>query len=269
MKSLSSIIKGERIRNQSIINFSERLSAIHIEYEEDDTKVVNTALTKGAAFEGSDTLEEDTAVEEGSEQILKEAQIAAARILEEANQEAQTIVSKALEIERQIKENAEVTKAKLLSEASAQRDSILEEAAQAAMQIKESAYIEKQKLIKSTEGEMVETLMTLLDYLISEEVFNNTQWVTYIVKRMLDQEVAKQEVKVILSPKLYERLTEADKEQIMGLKEVATFEVAESLNDTTCKVDIGQGSISYDVEEGLKKVFSDMRVLKKIAQETV
>ena len=91
---MSSIIKGERIRNQSIINLSERFKAIHIEYEkaeiEDEAfKAVDDSailIREDEVSDKEETVENHLQQENTQDEILREAREMANQIIAEAKQ---------------------------------------------------------------------------------------------------------------------------------------------------------------------------------------
>ena len=260
---MSSIIKGERIRNQSIINLSERFQALHIEYEKNEIEDEALVTASQLNTEIEDNLVEMSHLQK--EEILLEAKKEADLILKEAHQKAEEILAQALQKAEEIKGEAQSQQTQLLAQIEEKTSAILEDAEKEAESIKLQATEEKRMLIDSTESEMVEVLQQLLTYLVGEEVYNNTQWLTCIVKRMLEECHTKEIIKICIAPTLFEHLTESQKNELQALGENIILEERSTLNETTCVVETTQGSISYDVKEGLERVISQIKTLEKLS----
>lgn len=277
---MSSIIKGERIRNQSVINLSERFKAIHIEYEKAEIEnealdSINSNHVTNGLHEMPSTFEQETVHEVVNEplvdsqqkrdEILLEAHQMAQQIVEEAKQHAEEILSGALAKAEELKEDTRAKQTQLLYETQTKTEIILEEATKEAEKIKKQAYEEKETLIKSSEDELTEVLQKLLGHIISEELFENTQWLKCLVGKMLQECPTKEEIKIYVSVKVFEELTESTKESIQALGDQVILEVKSTLSDTTCIVETKQGNIVYDVIEGMERVISEIKILQKLS----
>lgn len=267
---MSSIIKGERIRNQTIINLSERFKAIHIEYEkaELEDEVLEDGHSHSEHIELDGDAQEEMLLAEShqkKEEILSEAQQMAEKIIEEAKQHAEEILSGALAKAEELKEDTRNKQTQLLYETQAKSEAIIEEATKEAETIKAQAYEEKEVLIKSSEEEVTNVLQKLLSHIISEELFENTMWIKCMVKKMLYECQTKEEIKVCMAPAVFNQLTEEAKKQIEALGEKVTIETRNTLSETTCIVETKQGNIVYDVMEGFERVISEIKTLEKLS----
>lgn len=249
MRSLSSIIKGERIRTQSIIDFSTR--QIDVLAEED---YINET-TDQSSFDEKEQLESI------QEKQLKEIQELIDAKLEEADNQVRQMLSEAIQKSQAIEEEAKQLKTHMLFEMTKEKEEVLEEARKQAEHILANAHKEKEELIMSTEGELVETLITLLNHIISEEMNYQVDWVKYLVRKMLSKEEILGKVKVIISPILYARLSEKEFDAIKGIRKDLEIETRDNLNETTCMIEFNQGSIVYDISQGLERVINDTRIL--------
>lgn len=249
MKSLSSIIKGGRIRNQTVINLSERLSIPPVECEPTDFQV--------------DEVTPDSFEQEQMDLVQLKIQ----QLLEEAQKTADGLIKAAQEEAQDIQEKAKHRSQSLLEEASNKQYNILEKAHKTSAQIIEDAYKEKAHIIKNIEGELTETLITLLQYLVGEEVYHNTSWVLCVVRRMLAHDNFKKNIRIFLSEATYNRLTADEKEKLLALKEEVSLHISETLSNTECKVETDEGAIEYDVAAGLDRVISDVRILRDLNEE--
>ncbi len=249
MRSLSSIIKGERIRTQSIIDFSTR--QIDVLAEED---YINETIDQSS-------FDEKEQLESIQEKQLKEIQELIDAKLEEADNQVRQMLSEAIQKSQAIEEEAKQLKTHMLFEMTKEKEEVLEEARKQAELILANAHKEKEELIMSTEGELVETLITLLNHIISEEMNYQVDWVKYLVRKILSKEEILGKVKVIISPILYTRLSEKEIDAIKGIRKDLEIETRDNLNETTCMIEFNQGSIVYDISQGLERVINDTRIL--------
>ncbi|MDF2594862.1 MAG: hypothetical protein K0R69_1203 [Clostridia bacterium] len=258
MRLLSSIIKGGRIREQKIINLSERFSAVSGESEITD-------------FSPN---QETSLVPQQEEIVLLEEQInlmheKASAVLREAEGKAKEIIEAALQQAKEIKETVQEEKINLLNETFNQQNKMIETAKKEAEQIVQDAQTEKKHIIGNIEEELAQTLMSLLQYLIGEEVYRNIDWLLCIVKKMLSNDVFKEEIKVFISPAMYNKLTEENKETIKAIKNGVTLHSLDTMKDTSCRVETEEGAIEYDIKDGLDRVISDIDILKNLKQEYI
>ncbi|WP_054738610.1 FliH/SctL family protein [Cellulosilyticum ruminicola] len=274
---MSSIIKGERIRNQSIINLSERFKAIHIEYEkaeiEDEAFERINHTTIGVAqnevlatiVDNTETVATHLLQQNVPDEIIEEAQQMAAQILADAKQRAEEILSEALAKAQGIKEDTRAKQTQLLYETQEKMQSMLEEAHQEAKIIKRQAHEEKEELIRSSEKELTEVLQKLLGHIVSEELFDNTDWLACLVHKMLQECPTKEEIIVCVSPETYEKLSEEVKTNIIASGDKIKLEVKNNVSNTACIVETKQGNIVYDVMKGLERVISQIKILDKLS----
>lgn len=270
---MSSIIKGERIRNQSVINLSERFKAIHIEYEkaeiEDEAfKVVDDSAIvtrEDDALDHQETVENHLQQENTQDEILQEARQMANQIIAEAKQHAEEILSGALAKAESIKEETRAKQTQLLYETQEKTQSLLEGAHQEAEMIKRQAYEEKEELIRSSENELTEVLQKLLGHIISEELFDNTKWLQCLVHKMLQECPTKEEIIVYVSPETYDKLSEDVKANIVASGDKVRLEAKNNVSNTACIVETKQGNIVYDVMEGMERVVSEIKILDKLS----
>lgn len=260
MRLLSSIIKGGRIREQKIINLSERFSDIDSQIESNDF-----LSNQEVALAPQQEAEAIFLKEEQISRVYEEAENA----LHEAKEKAKQILEEAIGKAEEIKKTAQIEKNGLLNEARDKQNSIIEAAKKEAEQIVQEAKAEKKHIIGNTEKELAQTLMTLLQYLIGEEVYHNIDWLLCIVRKMLSNDIFKKEIKILVSPTMYNKLTVEHKKSIEQIKEGVTLQSSETIKDTECRVETEQGAIEYDVKEGLDKVLSDIDILKNLKQESL
>ena len=255
MRLLSNIIKGGRIRNQSIMDFSLR-NTHEVEGEEIE-EIKDELFESKQEGKHSETLEMKQRQLQEIEHIINEK-------ISDANQKAEQIIAAALERAQYIESDAQTRKNDMIFEMNQEKEGLLAKAKEKAEQIQLEAYEEKKAILASTEEEVTQTMIILLQHIIGEELNYHTDWVSCLVKKMLSDQDTDEKVKVILSPSLFERLPKAQKEAITQIKKQVVLETCEALNDTTCMVETSHGSIRYDVQEGLERVISDIRILQNV-----
>lgn len=249
MRSLSSIIKGERIRTHSVIDFSTRQveKSIQEKYIKETTEQIN--------------FQQEEQLIDFKEEKLKEVQKVVDEKLKEADFKVRQMLLEAVEKANTLQEEANQLKTQILFEIEEQKAVILEEAQQKAERIIAGAYEEKKEIIKNTEDELVETLIGLLNHIISEEMNYHSDWVKCLVRKMLNKEGISGRIKVIISPILYTRLSENELQAIEAISKDLIVETREQINETTCIIEFNQGSIVYDIAQGLERVIKDIRML--------
>ena len=257
MRSLSNIIKSGRIRSQSFLDLSQRqLSEMIVRetYESDLSLNVNSKETDVTT---------ELIHKRKEELYLLEEEIQRKR--EEANRKIEEILSEAYSKSDLLLNEAAEEKNKVLQEAHQRQAEIIQLAEDEANQIKSSAEKEKQALLESVEDEVVDTMITLLQHLISEELQHNVAWLKLVVRKMLLNDLTTESFKLLVSPHnmiLIEQNQTSFKE---GISKVTNIECDETLNDTTCILETSQGKIEYDVSQGLEKMITEIRMLKGIS----
>ena len=252
MRSLSNIIKGGRIRKETMIDFSERYAAMQANADDAELALEQTEEEKSFSV---------------FEEKMNEANEKAAQLIEEANEKAEKILQDALSNAKYIEEKAKNNEIEMQAQIDEERARLLEDTKSECSRLLEEAQAEKARIINESEGEIVNILQQLLQYIVSEELFNHTEWLECVVKRMLADERLKNPVKVLISPQLYERLSEKDRQSIENLRKEVTIEETDEVSDTACKLITGEGCVEYDLNEGLKRVISEIQILSHVKQE--
>lgn len=252
---MSSIIKSGRIRSRSILDLSERvipeLESVRNEVEIETERSVNDEAFN---LEAISQKENELKVLEG---LIKEK-------LAEADHKADRILSDATEKAQMIEKNIRDKEKEILADAYHKQEEILKQAKEEAMTIRKLASDEKKSMLEAIEGEVVEVIITLLQHIISEEVTGNVQWLKLVVRRLLLQEKINEETTLLVSANTMTYLEKDKDELVASLSKLSAIEVSESLNDTTCVLVTNQGNIEYDINDGLRKVVSELRILRDL-----
>ena len=237
---MSNIIKGGRIRSQSYLDLSQRLKPEILKiYDERQCETEQVEVF-------DDSIEK---IEERKKELA---------FLEE-------MLAQTIEKCKAMEQQAIDKKAEILAQAQDRQDEMIQLAYDEAEAIKKSAYLEKQSLLKSVEGEVVETMISLLRHIISEELNENVEWLKLVVRKMLLQDQTTETFKLRVSIHNMQMI-ERDKAHFMeGISKVTQIESDETLNDTTCILETSQGNIEYDVSQGLERMMTEIRIVKGIS----
>lgn len=271
---MSSIIKSQKIRNESIIDFSSRLAIesdlIDPDFEEGDSIIeqfdqvesdresVSEAEVIAHQEERLRTKEE---IGEYRQKQLREIQELIDLKLKEADEKIDRQYAELVLKTKSEEENINNIKTGILFEAELEKQKILTEALEEAENIKEEAIQQKKELLASTEDEVIKTVEYMVESIISDELKYDTRWLKILVKKMIYKDNLEGEINVRISPKLYERLSNEYVSQIKDLRDGIEVIQDESVSETACIVTCEQGTINYDVSEGLQRVLQDIRIL--------
>lgn len=185
--------------------------------------------------------------------------------MSEADSKIESMLAEAIEKAQSIENSARDKETNMLAETYHRQEEIIAKAEEEAEAIKKAALDEKREMLKAVEGEVVETIITLLQHIISEEIDGHVEWLKLVVRRILLQEEIDEDTTLLVSSHNMIRLEEEKNQFINSLSKLTTIEVSESLNDTTCVLVTSQGNIEYDINEGLRKVVSELRILKGLS----
>lgn len=185
--------------------------------------------------------------------------------MSEADSKIESMLAEAIEKAQSIENSARDKETNMLAETYHRQEEIIAKAEEEAEAIKKAALDEKREMLKAVEGKVVETIITLLQHIISEEIDGHVEWLKLVVRRILLQEEIDEDTTLLVSSNNRIRLEEEKNQFINSLSKLTTIEVSESLNDTTCVLVTSQGNIEYDINEGLRKVVSELRILKGLS----
>ena len=252
---MSNIIKGGRIRSQGYLDLSQRLKPEIEKKYNDEQGELEAVEISDAHMELIQKREEELAL------IEKEIQ----KKKEDADKQIEELLADAVKRCEEMKKRIADEKIALLAEAHEKQAEILQLAQHEAEAIKTSAYQEKKALLESVEGDVVETMISLLKHIISEEMHENVDWLRLVVRKMLLEDQTTETFKLRVSP-YNMNLIEVEKTHFMeGISKVTQIEADETLNNTTCVLETSQGNIEYDVSQGLEKMITEIRILKGIS----
>lgn len=255
---MSSIIKSGHIKQGSIINLQERIQPTYInepELIQDDSNEDVQAIELEPKINYNELLE--TALKQKED------------ILIQAKQEAEEIIARSYEKIRDTEEQEVKRIEQMCQEAKEQAEGIIQDAKEKEQQIIESAYSEKRKILEQVAPEVTEVIKMLVSHILYEEVAKGNQWISYVVKKMILKEELLGDLVVYLSPSVLERITPEEYKEFESIKNQITLEADESLNDMTCMVETAEGSILYDLSEGIDKIIKDLTALKQLTIEAV
>lgn len=250
---MSNIIKGARVRSESILDLSSRVFPV-----QEESTCKQEDINHDEVILIDETIKEKQAELLGLEELIQKQ-------LEEANKRAEEIVNAGYERAKEIESSAQTQAEVIISEASRQQEEMLKNAGERAADIKAHAIAEKEEMLLAVEGEVVETIIKLTQHIISKELVHNTNWIKYLVRKMLMQEAVSEEVILRISNTNKQYLESEKEELIASLSKLAEIEADETLNETTLVLVTSQGNIEYDVSYGLDQVISELRILKSLS----
>ena len=241
---LSSIIKNYRtLQGESIsigiektfdLQESEPVEEKKLQVQEDYKKVEQEARNK-------------------AKKILSDAKIQAEALLEEAHLQKEKLLSSCYEEIQRLKQEA--TDKILLDQKHTEEtiNNLLEE-----------AYKEKQSILAQAEPELVEILQVLLHTIIDVKITSGIEWLTLLVKKMVESEHIYEAVKVHVPSSLYHQYAKDLEGAFEDLRFPVEIEPSGQLEETSCLVETQVGSIYYDIREGLQKVLDEIKILSAI-----
>ena len=279
---MSSIIKSQRVRNESVIDFSARQITELDDLQEDELEVVSGALLKnetdlsttdhnegelGTTNSNSEVeqLEDDYRTKEDIQKYkrkqLHEIQELIDLKLREADENINRMHTEMVLKTKKEQVELENTKKAILFEAEVGKQKILDDAKKQADIIIEKAIEEKRDLLINSEDEMVKTIAYLVETIVSDELNYETRWIKMLIKKMLYKDELIGEISIKISPNLYSRLSDTEIDAILTLKDCVKITQDEMINETSCIISCEQGIIKYDVSDGIKRVLQDVRIL--------
>lgn len=216
--------------------------------------------------EAQDTLVADWVVHKREELLIMEQEMQ--ERIKAASKKHDEILAQAHEKANKIEQEAMLERERILSEAYEKEQSLLRQCEEEIKEKHQAALLEKEQLLQSVEGEVVETMIKLLQHIISEEFNSHSEWLLLVVKKMLSSEKIEGKAVLAVSSLQYKQLTQSDEVLSVTLSKLAEIKEDVELSDTTCKLITPEGCIEYDVQQGLEKVVSELRILQRVAQET-
>lgn len=242
MRLLSSIIKSHRVTGEKVIEIGKQLILPRVhECDHDepvDQKQYEALIEKAQK-------EKEILIEEAQDQI---------RIMQ---QEAKIALQ---ERERQQREDM----IRLEEEARIKAKQIEEQAYIRADELRKRAELEKEQILAEAEPEIVALVQKLVGHIIHEELVHHTEWITLLVRKIYQHEMTKESITVSMNPQIYERLSDKQKEELMHMGEGIRLKTDENMSVTRCEFETSQGSISYDIEEGLDKILKELAILQSL-----
>lgn len=199
--------------------------------------------------------------------LYEEALKAKEVILAEAKKQVSEMIEEAHECAQIMEQKAATESQRILQEANTQADKMIQTAKQEVEHLIEVAYQEKQQILNQAEPEVVEIIETLVGHIIHEEVARNNKWIAYIVKKMIMREKIIGGITVYVSPQVLESITEEEYKSFEQLKQEVILRADEEVNSTTCLVETSEGSILYDLSEGLDRILLELNMLKQLKVE--
>lgn len=270
MISLPNIIKGSSEPFKTVTIPTQSLWTNDFDNEANTSKSEDSTIDNG--MEQSLQIEKDdltsTTTEENST-ILIEAKERARRIVEEALSVAEEIKKTSEDIKQKIEEQQieiEEQKQSLYRELMMEKENILNSAHEDKENIIKEAYLEKENILNSIDDEVADTIKTLIGHLVGEEVYSSTDWIRCFVKKCLSQENIDQDVKLIVSNKNYEEITNNPSKNFEKFRYGVQIVLDTSLTDEVCKIETSKGTIEYNILRSLEDVLREISAFQKLGE---
>lgn len=208
-------------------------------------------------------------IKEITNNILEEARKEAKGIVEQAKVDAQILMEEAIKLGDKIEEEHIIQKEELQREhneiiqsAEEKATEILKKATEEREQILKAAHEEKQKLLESIELETAKTISKIVEHIVGNEIYENTNWIRCFVKKVLRNENIIEDIKVIVSEKNYKALQGSMSSRI-GQRNIF-IESSEDIADDICIVETSNGSIEYNISNTLDQVLNEIMAYQDI-----
>lgn len=257
MISLSNIIKRTRIRSTVQIDLG-KLS----DKEEETTQEVNKEEANGGSMLSPEELQK---ISDEHQKRLEEFEIEIQKMQKAVDikieGQLRDTTIKCVEMEKSSKQQYD----EILSSAQMQKETLLKQAKEEADRITANAQKERNTLINNVENEIVQTIMTLLEHIVGEGMVGSADWIKILIRKMLKVHHTIGELKLFVSEHNMHLIKEDETAFRNGLPSHLEIEQDDALNDTQCYLMTSEGTIEYDVHEGLKQVINDLKVLNKLS----
>lgn len=276
MISLPSIIKGSleplktvTISTQNLWNndFNAETSVVSSDGAANYTNLKQPLQNENGLT--SERIDEDST-------ILLEAKERARRIVEEALSVAEEIKKTSDEIQQKIEEQEikikeqqiqiEEQKQNLYRELMEEKEDIIKSANEDKDNILKEAHLEKERILNSIDDEVAITIKTLIGHLVGEEAYSSTDWIRCFVKKCLDHENIDQDVKLIVSNKNYEEITNNPSKNFEKFRYGVQIISDTSLTDEVCKIETSKGAIEYNIVRSLEDVLREISAFQKLGE---
>ena len=249
---LSSIIKNYRtLQGESISIGIEKIFHLKEANSQEEESLKAQDDYKKQVQDNYKKIEEEA--RNKAQKMLSEAEIQAKAILEEAYLQKENLLNRCHEEIQTLKQESAD---KILLDQQASSEEV--------KHIFEQAYREKQTILEQAEPELVEVLQVLLHTIIDTKIVSGVEWLTLLVKRIIEKERINENIKVHVAPKLYEEYAKDFEADFEDLSVAIQLEPDVQLTETSCLVETQVGSIHYDVSKGLQKVLDEIKILSAI-----
>ena len=248
---LSSIIKGQRVRKETILKIKQD-------------------VLYGAPEEKDENLEEDTqGQQENIERKIQNAQSQANRILEQAAQEAKAEADQIIkQSQERIAKEAQEALAKAQEEGYAQgyekgkleAQSLIHESEQ----IIRDANAQRQEILAGVEPEVIEMIIGICGKLINEEVNFNKDTIILLIRKALSEVSDNSlEVTIKVPQDQYDYVIENKELILTNMPEPENVQIRQDANlaEGACIIETSFGSIACDIYQGFSDIKKQMRLI--------
>lgn len=251
MRSLSNIIKGQRVRSESVLNIKKAVKPFAPEDKDKNLNTEKKEIRPDSFYKLEQTR---LRIEQENLIIIEEATTRAKQIVADAKAKIEEEASIALEKAKHEGYTAGYKKGELESK-------VLIDQAQ---KIVEKAKHKKEIMLKQLEPEIIEMIIAICQKLINEEVeFNQSTIHSLIRKSLGNMKYEMTDVKIKVSPDQYESVLE-NKDMIIqdyaNPSDVKIWQEAD-LKKGACIIETPFGSVECNIDAQFDEIKKQMRLL--------
>ncbi|HHX59580.1 MAG TPA: hypothetical protein GX707_02405 [Epulopiscium sp.] len=252
---MSSIIKGQRIRSESILEIENTNAYIAL-------KEVDENLTTDIQEQKEDIRRKMQQVESKANIIIEKATeeaIAKAAVIIKEGQDRVKIES-AIVLERAQEEGYQVGYETGYEEGKLEAQSLIEEGNQVVLDANE----QKQQLLDEIEPQIIEMIIGICGKLIDEEINHNKDTILLLIRKTLGQVSSDtSEISVKVSPDEYEYVLENKDLIAQGTANPENMQIKTDANLTkgVCVIETPFGSVACNVNEAFSEIKKQMRLI--------
>jgi len=251
MRSLSNIIKGQRVRSESVLNIKQIETPDAPEHKDKELNTLKQDIKADSYYKMEQSrlrAEQETVI------IISQATTKAEQIVAEAKIKTENEFSLALEKAKKEGYAAGYKEGKLASQA------LIDEG----HKIVETAKTKKETMLKQLEPEIIEMILAICQTLISEEVQFNQSIIRILIRKALgNMQYEMSDVNIKVAPDQYEYVLE-NKDLIIqdyaNPSDVKIFQEAD-LNKGTCIIETPFGSVECNISSQFDEIKKQMRLI--------
>ena len=253
MRSLSSIIKGQRVRHESTLEIENTSVQVAPQHGDKELTTDNQEAKLNIQLQMQETNAKSKA-----DGIIKEAKEEAQKIIEDGQKMIEKELSVALKQAQEEGYSAGYTNGYDKGQLEAQ--TLIEEG----KKVLASATAEKKELLDQAEPEVIEMIIAICSKLISEEIKFNPETIQILIRKTLaDIHYDTSEINIKVSPDQFDYVLENKDVIIKDYANPSDVQIWKDVNllEGTCIIETPFGSIKCDINEQFAEIKKQMRLI--------